>query len=76
MKAYLAYKESNVKWIGKIPITWEVLPLKHISIINRQALTEQIEDDYEIQYIDLPFDSKTGTFQDLRAPVYGGALEL
>jgi type I restriction enzyme, S subunit len=53
MKAYPAYKESGVDWIGKLPHHWEVIPLKHTSIINRQALTEQTEEDYEIQYIDI-----------------------
>ena len=34
-KAYPEYKDSGVKWLGKIPSNWSVIPLKrYFSIIN------------------------------------------
>jgi len=53
MKAYPAYKDSGVEWIGKIPLNWNALPLKHAAIINRQTLTMQTDANYEFQYIDI-----------------------
>lgn len=53
MKAYPEYKEIGVKWVGKLPSHWNAMPLKYAVIVNREALTEQIEDDFELQYIDI-----------------------
>ena len=33
-KPYLAYQESGVEWLGKVPEGWEVKPLKHFSTID------------------------------------------
>jgi type I restriction enzyme, S subunit len=30
-KAYPAYKDSGVEWLGEIPAHWEVTPLKHVA---------------------------------------------
>ena len=43
MKVYSSYKNSGIKWLGKIPLNWNALPLKHAAIINGQALTEQTD---------------------------------
>ncbi len=53
MKVYSSYKNSGIKWLGKIPLNWNTLPLKHAAIINRQALTEQTNENHELQYIDI-----------------------
>lgn len=53
MKAYQEYKDSGIKWVGKLPSHWTVMPIKYAVIVNREALTEQIEDDFELQYIDI-----------------------
>lgn len=53
MKAYQEYKDSGINWVGKLPSHWNAMPLKYAVIVNREALTEQIEDDFELQYIDI-----------------------
>ncbi len=30
-KSYPSYKDSNIKWVGKIPVTWQVMRLKYIA---------------------------------------------
>ncbi len=53
MKAYPAYKDSGIEWIGEIPEHWEVKPLKYTVKINQDSLPENTHEDYEIQYIDI-----------------------
>jgi type I restriction enzyme, S subunit len=53
MKAYPEYKETKVEWVGKLPSHWKVMPLKYAALVNREALTEQVEEDFELQYIDI-----------------------
>lgn len=56
-------KDSGVEWLGEIPSGWEVKPLKHVAIVNREALTEQTSEDYEIQYIDISGVNYTGLIE-------------
>lgn len=60
MKAYPEYKESGVTWVGKLPSHWNAMPLKYAVIVNREALTEQIEGDFELQYIDIGNVNESG----------------
>ena len=53
MKEYPSYKNSGVEWVGELPSHWHVMPLKYAAIVNREALTKQVEDNYELQYIDI-----------------------
>ncbi len=53
MKSYPEYKETKVEWVGKLPSHWKVMPLKYAALVNREALTEQVEEDFELQYIDI-----------------------
>ena len=46
-------KDSGIEWLEEIPEHWEVKPLKYGVRINRQSLAENVNDDYEIQYIDI-----------------------
>lgn len=60
MKAYPSYKESGIKWVGKLPSHWNAMPLKYAAIVNREALTEKVEDDFELKYIDIGNVSELG----------------
>lgn len=51
--AYPEYKESGVEWLGEIPIHWKVKRLKNIASCNDEALNEDTDPDYEIEYVDI-----------------------
>ena len=36
---YDEYKESGVEWLGEIPKDWEVVPIKHLAILNPKKYT-------------------------------------
>ncbi|MCD1278850.1 restriction endonuclease subunit S [Psychrobacter sp. CCUG 69069] len=36
---YEQYKESGVEWLGNIPSHWEVVPIKHLAILNPKKST-------------------------------------
>ena len=44
MKKYTEYKCSGVDWIGEIPNTWEIIPLKRLTQVKRGASPRPIED--------------------------------
>ncbi len=46
-------KDSDMEWLGKVPKHWEIKKLKYVSRINRFALDETKEENYEFNYIDI-----------------------
>ena len=44
MKRYSVYKESDAKWAGNIPKSWECLRFKDLSVVNRGASPRPIDD--------------------------------
>lgn len=44
---YEEYKESGVEWLGEIPSHWEVVPIKHLAILNpkKSALSQDLMSD-------------------------------
>ena len=36
---YDEYKDSGVEWLGEIPKDWEVVPIKHLAILNPKKYT-------------------------------------
>ena len=36
---YAEYKDSGVEWLGEIPNHWEVVPIKHLAILNPKKST-------------------------------------
>ena len=52
-KSYPRYKESGVKWIGKVPEHWHVKPIKIITSCNDDSLPETIPSYTPIQYVDI-----------------------
>lgn len=53
MRPYPEYKDSGVDWLGKIPADWKLKRIKYISEVNRAALSENTDPDYEFYYIDI-----------------------
>lgn len=52
-RKYATYKDSGIAWLGEVPAHWEVKPLKYLSHINRSALSESTDPDYEFDYVDI-----------------------
>jgi len=46
-------KDSGVEWLGKIPQSWNVCRVQHISSINDDVLPENTDPLYEINYVDI-----------------------
>lgn len=44
-KAYPAYKDSDIQWIGKVPEHWKVAQIKRISTLNPKKSSLTIERD-------------------------------
>lgn len=52
-KAYPAYKDSGVEWLGEIPEGWNVKFLKFQCTYNDDVLMESTPDNYELEYVDI-----------------------
>ncbi len=52
-KPYAAYKDSGVEWLGEIPAHWEVNRLKHLAVLNPEALPEDTDPTLEMIYVDI-----------------------
>mgnify|MGYP000659743030 CR=1 FL=1 len=46
-------KDSGIEWVGDVPETWSVEPLKFHVSINQKVLNEKTESDLQISYIDI-----------------------
>ncbi len=44
MKRYTTYKDTGIDWIGEIPTTWELMPLKRLTQVKRGASPRPIDD--------------------------------
>lgn len=50
---YPRYKDSGVEWLGAIPQLWHIVRIKSVASCNDDVLSEDTEDDYEIEYIEI-----------------------
>lgn len=73
MKKYPYYKKSDVKWIGHIPEHWEISKIKYQSEINREALSDKTDEDYELQYIDIGNVNSEGKISELQKYLFKDA---
>lgn len=46
-------KDSGIEWIGDIPNNWSVIPLKYISSLNDENLSNKTSEDYSFKYVDI-----------------------
>lgn len=51
--AYPEYQNSDVPWLGEIPAHWAVKRLKNVATYNDEALDENTDPDFEIEYVDI-----------------------
>lgn len=46
-------KDSGIDWLGKIPVHWEIRPLKYFAESNLKSLSQDTDDDFSFSYIDI-----------------------
>lgn len=52
-RAYPAYKDSGVEWIGQVPEHWEVKPICRVTSVNDDALSDSTTGSTRISYVDI-----------------------
>ena len=53
LNANVEMKDSGIEWIGEIPGHWKVVPLKYVSTINDENLSNSTPKSYSFKYIDI-----------------------
>ena len=53
LNEYNDYKDSEIKWLGKIPTHWNFKRVKEIALINNKSLGSGTSRDYEFDYVDI-----------------------
>lgn len=46
-------KQSGIGWLGDIPESWNVKPLKYLAECNQRVLFENTRPDYRFRYVDI-----------------------
>lgn len=50
---YSNYQDSEIKWLGEIPMHWVLKSIKYVASYNDDVLPENTPEDYELQYVDI-----------------------
>lgn len=62
-------KSSGIDWIGDIPESWKVKPLKYLAKCNQDVLLETTAPDYSFRYVDIgsvTYERGITEYQELR----------
>ncbi len=70
---YPAYKDSGVEWLGEVPEHWEEKPLKTVTSINDEVLSESVSIDHEIEYVDISSVSLANGIERTESVIFGDA---
>jgi len=70
---YPAYKPSGVEWLGEVPEHWQEKPLKTITSINDEVLSDSLSPDYEIEYVDIGSVSLANGIEKTETMPFGDA---
>jgi type I restriction enzyme S subunit len=46
-------KNSGIDWLGQIPAHWNISKIKYVCDVNKSALPETTEENYDFNYIDI-----------------------
>ncbi|AEE92346.1 Restriction modification system DNA specificity domain protein [Tepidanaerobacter acetatoxydans Re1] len=60
-------KDSGIEWIGEIPEGWRVSKIKYEALINKKTLSENTDDDFEIDYIDIGSVTSVGEINGIQS---------
>jgi type I restriction enzyme S subunit len=52
-QTYPVYKDSGVEWLGDVPEHWDARQLKFLCTCNDEVLSDSVNPDYEIEYVDI-----------------------
>lgn len=58
-------KDSGIEWLGEIPEHWEVKPLKYFVTTNDEALSNNVDKDYNLKYIDIGNVNSDGVINEI-----------
>lgn len=58
-------KDSGIEWLGEIPMSWEVKPLKYYVTTNDEALSNNVDKDYDLKYIDIGNVNSDGVINEI-----------
>src|SRR6266700_5378839 len=72
-KVYEEYRDSGVEWLGAIPVHWEVKRLKFALLLNTEALREDVDPDYLLQYVDISNVDSSGEIHDIQELTFKNA---
>ncbi|MFP5336955.1 MAG: restriction endonuclease subunit S [Gammaproteobacteria bacterium] len=53
LDASVKFKHSGIEWLGEVPGHWEVKPLKRWVGLNKSALGEKTDPEFEFRYVDI-----------------------
>ncbi len=53
LNSHAQLKDTGVDWLGHIPSSWAVQPVKHNAAINPENLSEKTDLDFEFDYLDI-----------------------
>lgn len=59
-KAYPAYKDSGVEWLGSVPDEWLVLPMKRATATHRRNVSATDLNDEDVLHYSIPSVQETG----------------
>ena len=58
-------KDSGIEWLGKIPEHWVTKPLKYFVTHNDEALSNNTDKEYELNYIDIGNVDSNGDIEEI-----------
>jgi type I restriction enzyme S subunit len=70
---YQSYKDSSVEWLGEVPEHWKEKPLKTVTSINDEVLSESVSTDHEIEYVDISSVSLMNGIERTESMIFGDA---
>jgi type I restriction enzyme S subunit len=70
---YQSYKNSSVEWLGEVPDHWKEKPLKTVTSINDEVLSESVSTDHEIEYVDISSVSLVNGIERTENMIFGDA---
>ncbi|MFH1029198.1 MAG: restriction endonuclease subunit S [Pseudomonadota bacterium] len=65
-KAYPAYKDSGIEWLGEIPQSWQIKPLKHVVRMNPSVMVEDTAPDFLLRYVDISSVNAAGKIGEIQ----------
>jgi type I restriction enzyme, S subunit len=72
-KPYPRFKDSGIEWLGEVPETWNVKPLKFAVRMNPDVLDENTLASFAFRYADISSITPDGRIGDTESTDFGSA---